>query len=69
MLTNKQVDYLHEQQNRIVLFCQELREMGGEPNYYFGAMCHAAADSLMDGCFMLDDVILEGSAEGKETQE
>lgn len=63
MLTNKQVNYLHKERNRIIRFTQELREMEDDKNYYFGAKCHEAADALMEGCFMIDDVLLEGGAE------
>lgn len=62
MLTNKQVAHLHEERNRIIAFTQELREMAGSENYFFHAICHSAADELMLGCMMIDDVLLEGSA-------
>lgn len=66
MLTNKQVNYLHQEQNRIMSVAQKLREMADTietDNYFFGAKCYEAADALEDGCMMIDDVLLEGSTE------
>lgn len=61
-LNDKQVENIHKERNRIIRFCQKLREMGYDDSI-FAAKCHEAANDLMGGCFMLDDVILEGSAE------
>jgi hypothetical protein len=63
MLTNKQVNHLHEERNRLMRFCQELREMAAVDDEYFWMLCIVAANDLHRGALGIDKIILEGSAE------
>lgn len=64
MLTNKQVNRLHEERNGIIRFTQELREMAcnKDAGWTFATYLTIAASQLEEACYMIDKGILEGSA-------
>ena len=63
MLTQEQINRLSEERNRIMRFTQELRELADEGDSFFFSCCHSAANIFTDGCYEVDRIILEGSAE------
>lgn len=62
-LTNKKVKELAEKREEIIRFAQDLRELPDPDDSYFFACCHQAANMLIDGCYGIDRIILEGSSE------
>lgn len=62
-LTNKQVNELAAGREKILRFAQDLRELADTRDSYFFALCHSAANTLIDGCYEVDRIIMEGSSE------